>query len=102
DGADAAPAVERAAPAAEGPAPAATQHPAPAAAAQVVEERRPDGAARLETTAAEPTAAGPAAAEPAASAAKAPATPSVVTLQQLRDAWPEILEVVQGIKRSSW
>src|SRR5690606_7834167 len=100
DGADAPSAVERAAPAAERPAPAATQHPAPAAAAQVVEERRPDGAARLETTAAEPTAAAePAAAEPVA---KAPATPSVVTLQQLRDAWPEILEVVQGIKRSSW
>jgi DNA polymerase-3 subunit gamma/tau len=32
----------------------------------------------------------------------APATPTVVTLQQLRDAWPEILDVVQGIKRGSW
>src|SRR5690606_35190586 len=87
----------------ERPAPA-SERPAPAAAAQVGEERRPDGAARLETAAAEP-AAEPAAAATKAPAAKtpaAPATPTVVTLQQLRDAWPEILDVVQGIKRGSW
>src|SRR5690606_23744234 len=116
EGADAAPAVEGPAPVAERPAaqrptpaverPApASERPAPAAAAQVVEERRPDGAARLET-AAEPPAAEPAAAPAAKTlAAKtpaAPATPTVVTLQQLRDAWPEILDVVQGIKRGSW
>jgi DNA polymerase-3 subunit gamma/tau len=115
EGADAAAAPERPAPATERPAataqpPAAAQRPAPVA-AQVVEERRPDGAARLETpTPAEPVAAEPAAAEPAtaepaaptATAPAAPATPTTVTLQQLRDAWPEILDVVQGIKRGSW
>jgi DNA polymerase-3 subunit gamma/tau len=37
--------------------------------------------------------------EPIASPA-VPATP--VTLQQLRDAWPEILEVVQKAKRTAW
>jgi DNA polymerase-3 subunit gamma/tau len=113
EGADAAPAVEspapvaerpaatqRPAPAAERPAPA-SERPAPAAAAQVGEERRPDGAARLETAAAEPPPAEPAAA-PAAKTPATPATPTVVTLQQLRDAWPEILDVVQGIKRGSW
>jgi DNA polymerase-3 subunit gamma/tau len=116
EGADAAPAVEGPAPVAERPAaqrptpaverPApASERPAPAAAAQVVEERRPDGAARLETAAepppAEPAAA-PAAKTPAAKTPAAPATPTAVTLQQLRDAWPEILDVVQGIKRGSW
>ncbi len=116
EGADAAPAVEgpapvaeraaaqRPTPAVERPAPA-SERPAPAAAAQVVEERRPDGAARLETAAepppAEPAAA-PAAKTPAAKTPAAPATPTAVTLQQLRDAWPEILDVVQGIKRGSW
>ncbi|MCS5496065.1 DNA polymerase III subunit gamma and tau [Cnuibacter physcomitrellae] len=35
--------------------------------------------------------------EPAASRAAGP-----VTLQQLRDAWPEILDVVQNAKRSAW
>lgn len=40
---------------------------------------------------------------PTASAPAAPRDPAApVTLQQLRDAWPEILEVVQGIKRGSW
>jgi DNA polymerase-3 subunit gamma/tau len=66
----------------------------------VGEERRTDGAARLETAPAGPPAE-PAAA-PAAKTPAAPATPTVVTLQQLRDAWPEILDVVQGIKRGSW
>src|SRR4051794_35312512 len=43
-------------------------------------------------------------ATPAAAAAPAaPATPTApVTLQQLRDAWPEILEVVQKAKRTAW
>src|SRR5690606_12500162 len=70
EGADAAPAVESPAPVAERPA-AAVERPAPAAAAQVGEERRPDGAARLETAAAEPAAAEPAAAEPPAAKAAA-------------------------------
>ncbi|MFT4030692.1 MAG: DNA polymerase III subunit gamma and tau, partial [Protaetiibacter sp.] len=35
-------------------------------------------------------------------AERAPAPTGTVTLQQLRDAWPEILDIVQGIKRGSW
>ncbi len=42
----------------------------------------------------------PPSAEPPGSEPVAPAAP--VTLQQLRDAWPEILEVVQKSKRSAW
>jgi len=41
--------------------------------------------------------------EPAAEPEPATAAPAVpVTLQQLRDAWPEILEVVQKAKRTAW
>jgi DNA polymerase-3 subunit gamma/tau len=78
---------------------------------QVVEERRPAGPTRLETPAAEarrpeaPTveaAAGPTAAAEVTNDLRAEAERAPVTLQQLRDAWPEILDVVQGIKRSSW
>ena len=81
------PAPERPTSAPEGPTPAAPE---------VVEERRAEGATRLETT---PSAA-PTPAEPPTPAAPTPSGP--VTLQQLRDAWPEILEIVQGIKRNSW
>ena len=43
----------------------------------------------------------PAAATPApAEAAAAPAAP--ITLQQVKDAWPEILEAVQKAKRNAW
>ena len=47
---------------------------------------------------------GSAAPAPAAAAPSSPpATPAApVTLQQLRDAWPEILEVVQKAKRTAW
>jgi len=117
EGADAAPA-ERAMPAVERPAPAA-ERPAPVAAttspASPSAEREPEPAAAPASVATEPaeapapeatTASAPASAEkPAASAPAAPtasAVPTAVTLQQLRDAWPEILEVVQGIKRGSW
>jgi len=31
-----------------------------------------------------------------------PAPPAPVTLQQIRDAWPEILEIVKGRKRNAW
>jgi len=67
----------------------ATGRPAPesVAAAPVVAEK-PESAVGVEP-AAEP--------EPATAA---PAVP--VTLQQLRDAWPEILEVVQKAKRTAW
>ena len=40
-----------------------------------------------------------------ATATPAPAAPTVpaeVTLQQMKDAWPEILEVVQKAKRNAW
>lgn len=46
--------------------------------------------------------ASPAEATPAAQAPAAPATPAEVTLQQVKDAWPEILEVVQKAKRTAW
>ncbi|HEY9477127.1 MAG TPA: DNA polymerase III subunit gamma and tau, partial [Microbacteriaceae bacterium] len=40
------------------------------------------------------------AAEPAP--AEAPAQTQPVTLQQVKDAWPEILRVVEGAKRTAW
>ena len=43
------------------------------------------------------------AAEPAgAEPAETPAAPGTVSLEQLRDAWPEILEVVQRTRMSAW
>lgn len=114
EGSDAAPAQvaqQRPAPAAapasapvtaSAPAAAPAQAVAPAPASEAVEERA-DGT-RLEAPAAKadevpkaPVVA--AATEPAASPA---AAGGVVTLQQLRDAWPEVLDAVQGIKRGSW
>lgn len=54
---------------------------------------------RVEERPAEPDASrNPPAEEPVASAA--PTAP--VTLSQIRDAWPEILEVVKDVKRTSW
>jgi DNA polymerase-3 subunit gamma/tau len=115
----AAPVARPAAPRAERPAaPAAEPGVAPAAEpAQVVDERRSEGSTRLETTATAPepqpeaptavTADGAAAAAEAGHGARSeeeppPRAAGAVTLQQLRDAWPEILEIVQGIKRGSW
>ena len=103
EGADAAaaPAVERRAPVAAAPAPASASASAPAAPV----ERAP-APTTAEKPAADTTAETPAAQQQAApSPAKAPAAPAepgTVTLQQLRDAWPEVLDVVQGIKRGSW
>jgi len=100
EGADAGPAsAARPAPA-ERPAPAASapRPPAPVAAPtpQLPEER-------AEPTPAEtPAAEKPAVQKPAAPVPAAPAEPGTVTLQQLRDAWPEVLDAVQGIKRGSW
>ncbi|RQP10998.1 MAG: DNA polymerase III subunit gamma and tau [Microbacteriaceae bacterium] len=119
EGSDAAPAPAAAAPAAR---PAAASAPPPAA-----DDEAPDlsvaAAASAATRVADAPAAPPAAEERAADAAtrpeaaspaevpapaatmppRAPRDPSApVTLQQIRDAWPEILEVVQGIKRGSW
>src|SRR5690606_20293220 len=64
----------------------------PAAEAQSVAEPEP---APVDPASARPAPAPPAAAAPSR-------TPGDVSLQQLRDAWPEILDVVQGIKRGSW
>lgn len=73
-------------------------------------------AAPAETPAATPAAAEPAAApattspaaepiamqtEPTAAVAK-PKPSGPVSLQQLRDAWPEVLSVLQGVKRTAW
>ena len=81
--------VER--PAAAAPAVPATTPAAPAPAP-------PEPAERSDDARAEPAPAS----EPAARA-PAPRDPSIpVTLQQVRDAWPEVLDVVQGIKRGSW
>ena len=101
-GAEAAPARPAAAepPAAEQPAAeqSAAERPAPERPAPP-SARPPSGPERpphLEAAPREPDA-------PATSAAApAPAAAGTVSLQQLRDAWPEILDVVQGIKRGSW
>jgi len=82
---------------------------------QVVEESPPARPTRVDTVTTEvrqpvaPPAEAPAsaategaAAAEAANDLRAEAERAPVTLQQLRDAWPEILDVVQGIKRSSW
>ncbi|TFD43164.1 DNA polymerase III subunit gamma and tau, partial [Cryobacterium sp. TMT1-2-1] len=44
----------------------------------------------------------PAAAAPAASAPAAPKQVGPVTLQQVKDAWPEVLEAVKAAKLSAW
>jgi DNA polymerase III subunit gamma/tau len=68
---------------------------------------QPDAAAPAETPAAapaapEPTAPEPAAPEQAAPAASAPAPAGPVTVQHMRDAWPEVLQGLEGISRASW
>ncbi len=112
EGADAA-SAPAARPAAATPAPAPT--PAPAAGAEAPELSVAQ-AASAATQVAAPAPSAPSASAPASDDATAPEPPrepakptrpprdpaAPVTLQQLRDAWPEILEVVQGIKRGSW
>lgn len=107
-GADAA--APAAAPAAAAPAAAAPVDRAPA-----IVERSPAAAAVVES-AADTAAAGPApapaasapepvaaslAGEPAA-AATAPAPSGPVTVQRMRDAWPEVLARLEHISRTSW
>jgi DNA polymerase-3 subunit gamma/tau len=98
--------VERAAaspPAAAGPA-VVERAPAPAAApAEPVQAApEPARAAPAVSAPAEPTPAAPAApaAEAASVAAPAPAGP--VTVQRMRDAWPEVLARLEDISRTSW
>jgi len=87
--APAAPAAAEPEPAAEPASPTPTEGDAPELS---VGERAAAATRAVEERPAEP-------AEPA-STPRDPAAP--VTLQQLRDAWPEILDAVQGIKRGSW
>ncbi|MET0990438.1 MAG: DNA polymerase III subunit gamma and tau, partial [Glaciihabitans sp.] len=103
-------------PAAAESAPAAAETPAATTAAQPA-DTAPVSAETERPTPAQPTAAstpatgvpptapvsassGPA---PVSAPASAPAaTPAPVTLQQMRDSWPEILELVKRDKRSAW
>jgi DNA polymerase-3 subunit gamma/tau len=82
-----------------------TPAPAVAAAPSVVEPTAAD-AAPAEAAAAERVATQPAAAEPVATqpAATEPvaAQAQPVTIQQVKDSWPEILEAVQKAKRTAW
>ncbi|MGW4928023.1 DNA polymerase III subunit gamma and tau [Agromyces sp. NPDC004153] len=77
---------------------------APSAAASPASE--PPAAATAPAASSEP---GAGASEPAAPAAPAPAAPAAkpkpvgpVSLQQMRDAWPEVLASLQRTKRSAW
>ena len=72
----------------------ASRAPAPPAAAATPAASSEPGAGASEP-------AGPAAAAPAAPAAR-PKPVGPVTLQQMRDAWPEVLASLQRTKRSAW
>jgi DNA polymerase-3 subunit gamma/tau len=94
-GADAAAPAAAPAPAAAAPAPAVRVERAPA-----VVERAP---APASAPTPEPAAAAPAEPEPAPAAAPAAPQPSgPVTLQRMRDAWPEVLGRLEDISRTSW
>jgi DNA polymerase-3 subunit gamma/tau len=91
------------APAAARPAPAATTaapRAAEAATVPVPPVPVPVAAPAPAASAPEPTAPTAPVAEPAAPAHDIPAGP--VTVQRLRDAWPEVLGRLEGISRSSW
>ncbi|MBI5161185.1 MAG: DNA polymerase III subunit gamma and tau [Micrococcales bacterium] len=68
------------------------------------EQDRPEPDAAPEQAAAPEQGEGAASASPPRRAERsaAPAEVGPLTLQQVRDAWPEVLEVVQGRKRSAW
>ncbi|PPF53139.1 DNA polymerase III subunit gamma and tau [Clavibacter michiganensis] len=81
-------------------APAASPSPARAAAPDPVTAATPTPDA---TATPAPSAATPAASAPPAPAATAPAAPvGPVTFEQLRDAWPSVVEAVEKAKRSAW
>ncbi|WP_143466049.1 DNA polymerase III subunit gamma and tau, partial [Leifsonia sp. NCR5] len=111
-----------AAPAAAAPAPAPAAAPVPAAAASASTGETPAAAAKPASVDA-PVAAGgagadsapaasvtapaaekvaPSAASAASAAARAAAPVGPVTTQQVKDAWPQILDAVQRAKRSAW
>ena len=104
DGADAAPAP--AAPPRAAPAPMAVQPPAAAGAPAPTAPAPTAEPAAVETVAAQPAAAEPATPTPSAAEAEPapsePVEPTIVTLDQLRDSWPQILEVVQKARRNAW
>jgi len=89
----AAPVTAPAAPAPTGPAPTA---PAPTAPAST--EPAPAESASTEPAGTTPA---PTATAPAPAPAE-PSSPSPVTYQQVKDSWPEILEVVQAAKLNAW
>jgi DNA polymerase III subunit gamma/tau len=81
------------------PAAASTATPAAAAPAPVAQSpAATTTSAPQEAAPAEPAAAAPS----AASAAVPVAAPGSVTLQHIRDAWPEILDIVRDAKMSAW
>ncbi|PPF66779.1 DNA polymerase III subunit gamma and tau [Clavibacter michiganensis] len=81
-------------------APAASPSPARAAAPDPVTAATPTPDA---TATPAPSAATPAASAPPAPATTAPAAPvGPVTFEQLRDAWPSVVEAVEKAKRSAW
>ncbi|MFF1633429.1 DNA polymerase III subunit gamma and tau [Leifsonia sp. NPDC058248] len=92
-------AVAPAVPAAAAPAPAAERSAAPAARSKATEATTP---AAESAPAPAPIPAPPAAPAAGAPAAAAPAAVGPVTTQQVRDAWPQILDAVQRAKRSAW
>ncbi|MDN4614291.1 DNA polymerase III subunit gamma and tau [Leifsonia sp. F6_8S_P_1B] len=108
------PAAAPATPAASAPAPASPAASAPAASAPAASAPASGAPASAAPAAASPSAPAPAvsapadapapaaASAPAADAAAAPAAVGPVTTQQVKDAWPQILEAVQRAKRSAW
>lgn len=96
--APAAPAARSGAASAPAPVPATAEppSPSPSPAKPAASTAKPSGAA--------PSAAKPSVEAPAPAAAAAPKTEPVgpVTLQQMRDAWPEVLASLQRTKRSAW
>jgi DNA polymerase-3 subunit gamma/tau len=62
----------------------------------------PAVAAPVVVSVAVPSAAAPAKTKPAAEAAPEPPRPTPVTLQQVKDAWPEILDAVKATRLNAW
>ncbi|SMH46063.1 DNA polymerase-3 subunit gamma/tau [Rathayibacter oskolensis] len=92
------------------PAPAPSRAPSPASAPEPPAAAPRSGTPAAPTAAAEPASAEPAEVpEPVESAPSVPAAPAIaadeaggVTLQRMKDSWPEILEVVQKARMTAW
>jgi len=103
----AAPAPAATVPAATAPAATAPAASAPAAPARPAVDVASVPASKAATSEGAPAAAPAAPAEAAAPAAPAPAAAAPkpvgpVTVQQMRDAWPEVLASLQRVKRTAW